>query len=60
MITIESISEKLGFNPLRYQYCDGRGEDDNFDNLFKDLSIEEINFIYNAALADPKCLAVNQ
>ncbi len=60
MITLESISEKLGFNPLRHDYGLSDYEDDNWDNPFKDLSIEEIDFIYNAAINDPMCYAKNQ
>ena len=60
-ITMESIKNKLGFDPLKYNYCKGEiGEDDNWENPFKDLSNEEILFIYHAALADPKCYAKNQ
>ena len=61
MITLESITEKLGFNPLRHQYCTNDDYiDDNWENPFKDLTIEEIDFIFNAAINDPKCRASYQ
>ena len=60
-ITMESIIKKLGFNPLRYNYFENvEGEDDNWTSPFKDLSTEEVEFIYNEALADPECYAKNQ
>ena len=32
MITLESITQKLGYNPLRHQYCTNDiGEDDNWE-----------------------------
>lgn len=55
MITLESITEKLGYNPLRHVYCMSDCEDDNWENPFADLSIEEIDFIYHAAKNDPEC-----
>lgn len=61
MITLESITKKLGYNPLRHQYCTNDiGEDDNWENPFKDLTIEEIDFIFHAAMNDPMCYAKNQ
>lgn len=60
-ITMESIIEKLGFDPLRHDYFVGvEGEDDNWVSPFKGLSREEVKFIYDAALADPMCYAKNQ
>ncbi len=55
MITLEGITKKLGFNPLRHQYATGNHEDDNWENPFKNLTIEEIEFIHNAAINDPAC-----
>ncbi|GEM_PF-6442556 len=60
-ITMESIIEKLGFDPLRHDYFVGvEGEDDNWESPFKDLSIEEVRFIGKAAHADPMCYVKNQ
>lgn len=60
-ITMESIIEKLGYDPLRHDYFVGiEGEDDNWESPFKDLSIEEVRFIGKAAHADPMCYAKNQ
>lgn len=55
MITMESIIEKLGFNPLRYEYCTKGHEDDNWENLFEGLSDEELEFLIEAAHNDPEC-----
>ena len=57
MVTMESITEKLGYHPLKHDYLadyDGWSMDDNY-NPFKDLSIEEIRFIGEAACNDPGC-----
>lgn len=60
-ITMGSIIKKLGFDPLRHNYCKGIDwEDDNWENPLRGLSSEELMFIYHAALADPKCYAKNQ
>lgn len=60
-ITMESIIEKLGFDPLRHDYFAGvEGEDDNWESPFKDLSIEKVRFIRKAAHNDPMCYAKNQ
>lgn len=60
MITMEGITKKLGFNPLRHEYPKGDGWmiDDNWENPFKGLTHEEIHFIYEAALADPECWTI--
>lgn len=60
MITLESITEKLGFNPLRHKYCTNEYEDDNWESPFKNLTDEEVDFIFNAALSDPECYAVKR
>lgn len=60
MITLESISKKLGYNPLRHDYGLKACEDDNWENPFKDLTLEEIDFIFHAAVNDPMCYARNQ
>lgn len=57
MITIESITEKLGFNPLRHEYVTVDHEDDNWEDPFKDLTIEEIRFIAKMASEDATCRA---
>ena len=54
MITLESITKKLGYNPLTHTYCTNDYEDDNWENPFADLSIEEIDFIYRAAKDNPE------
>lgn len=60
-ITMESIIKKLGFNPLRHDYCARIDyEDDNWESPFKGLTSEEVLFIYHAALADPECYAKNR
>ena len=60
-ITMESIIEKLGFDPLRHDYFVGvEGEDDNWESPFKGLTSEEVLFIHQAAIADPMCYAKNQ
>ena len=51
MITIESIKEKLGFDPLnipepKEELC----HDDNNYNLFKDLTDEELALVTKLAL----------
>ncbi len=47
MITLESITKKLGFNPLTYQYFTGTvsHEDDSIPNPLSKLSIDELDFI---------------
>ena len=54
-ITLESISAKLGFNPLRHTYYTGTDEDDSAESPFKDLTIDEVRFIYEEALKDSEC-----
>ena len=55
-MTLESIIQKLGFNPLERR-CTAECEDDNYLNPYKDLSEEEMRFLFNSALADPRCSA---
>ena len=55
MITLDSITKKLGYNPLWHEYTTGDGENDNYENPFKNLSDEEIDFIFHAAINDPEC-----
>ena len=60
-ITMEGIIEELGYNPLRHDYFVGiEGEDDNWESPFKDLSLEEVRFLIEAAHKDPMCYAKNQ
>ena len=54
MITLDGIIQKLGFNPLEYR-CTADCEDDNYVNPFKKLTNEEMRYLFNAALADPRC-----
>ena len=61
MVTLESIIKKLGFNPLKYKpNSDGWTIDDNWDSPFKSLTDEELDFVFNAAISDPKCYAINR
>lgn len=57
MVTIESITEKLGFNPLTYDYVppDIDYEDDDIPNPLSGLTIEELECIMQAAKNDPNC-----
>ena len=60
-ITMEGIIKKLGFDPLKKDYSAGiEGEDDNWENPFNGLTPDELKFVHNAALADPKCYSKNQ
>ena len=60
-ITMESIIEKLGFDPLRHDYFVGvEGEDDNWESPFKDLTLEEVKFLIEVAHNDPMCYTKNQ
>ena len=60
-ITMESIIEKLGYDPLRHDYFVGvEGEDDNWESPFKDLTLEEVKFLIEVAHNDPMCYAKNQ
>lgn len=54
MITLESIKQKLGFNPLTYDFApkDKWLIDDNDPHLFDPLSIDELNFLI--ALSEKK------
>lgn len=54
IITLESITEKLGFNPLTYQYSNGT-EDDRNPNPLKGLTIEECDFLIELAKNTPEC-----
>lgn len=50
MITIESIKEKLGFDPLNIPEPDNKWiHDDNNYNIFKDLTDEELEFVTKLA-----------
>ena len=54
--TIESITKKLGYNPLTHQYLNGVDcEDDSIPNPYSELSIEELDCIIAAAKNDPRC-----
>lgn len=50
MTTLESISEKLGFDPIYHEYTTGDHEDDNFENPLSILSVEELNYIIATAV----------
>lgn len=53
-VTIESITKKLGFNPLKVEEkISGDHEDDNPLNLFEGLSDEELACIHDTALGKP-------
>ena len=56
-ITFDSIIKKLGFNPLRHTYCTNDYEDDNWVNPFQALTVQEIQFLFDAAISDPNCRA---
>ncbi len=53
--TMESITEKLGFDPLTVGDMTPAYEDDNRDNPFEKLTTEELDLIIKNALASPKC-----
>lgn len=59
MITLESITEKLGFNPLEVDKLldtkDGNLIDDTFDPFGDKLTHEELRFIFELALKTPSC-----
>lgn len=47
MITLQSITDKLGFNPVTYDYSSGDPWliDDRPSHLLDPLSIEELDFL---------------
>lgn len=57
MVTIESVKNKLGFDPLTYQYVDPKldYEDDSIQSPLSGLSIEELDCVFQAAINDPRC-----
>ena len=56
MVTIESIRDKLGFDPLTHEYGnpDFDGIDDSLENPLKDLSDEELDCIIAEAKNNPQ------
>ena len=58
MVTLESIEKKLGFDPLLLDQQEDLSEayeDDSKENPYKDLTLEELKCIREAALKDPRC-----
>jgi hypothetical protein len=51
-VSIENITKKLGFNPLKITVS-GDHEDDSQPNPFSGLSDEELECIYDTALGKP-------
>ena len=56
MITHDSITKKLGFDPLSYQYDTGDDWtiDDSIPNPLSKLSIDELNFIIKNTPNEPR------